>query len=37
MAYDKERNLIVLSFRGSVCGDHWKNAQTDFEYAQVPY
>lgn len=27
--YDKKRNLIVVSFRGSICGDNWKNGKTD--------
>lgn len=32
-AYDTIRNLIIVSFRGSLCGDKWKNAKTDLEFA----
>jgi hypothetical protein len=36
-AYDSYRKLIVLSFRGSVCGSHGANAKIDFEHKLVSF
>ena len=37
VAYDKSRNMIVVSFRATTCGNSWKNGQMDFMYSHVPF
>lgn len=37
VVYDETRNLIVVSFRATTCGDNWKNGQTDFLYFNSIY
>ena len=34
VAYDNSREMIVVSFRATACGDNWKNGKTDFKYSK---